>query len=261
LKDICIDPEIVLYVSLARDKCKHIVTNVIAKREIDKIINNLQIRKFSILIDESTDISDSKIICVLVKYCSPLNKKVTIKLLELMFINATDSSANKIFENFRNLFEKKRIPLQNIVGMASDNASVMIGCHNSFMSRLKLEIPGLVTLNCICHLSALIASKACEKLPESSETLIRGVSTCSGSAKRCAILDEFQDFFNMERNKILKLSNTRWLILHKCVERLLKNWEILQNYFLLVVVEDKTKSAETILELLNDKSIKAYYYF
>jgi len=128
-------------------------TNVIAKREIDKIINDLQIRKFSILIDESTDISDTKIICVLVKYLTPLNKKVTTKILELMSVDATDSSANKIFENFKNLLEKKRIPLQNIVGMASDNASVMIGCNNSFMSRLKLEIPGLITLNCICHSS------------------------------------------------------------------------------------------------------------
>jgi len=197
-----------------------------------------------------------------VKYLSPLNKKVTTKLLELISVDATDSSANKIFENFKNLLEKKRIPLQNIVEMASDNASVMIGCNNSFMSRLKLEISGLSTLNCICHSSALIASKACEKLPESSETLIRGVSTyISGSAKRCAILGEFQDFFNMERNKILKLSNTRWLVLHKCVERLLKNWEILQNYFLFAVVEDKIKSAEPILKLLNDKSVKAYLLF
>ena len=65
----------------------------------------------------------------------------------------------------------------------------------------------------------------------------------------------------MERNKILKLSNTRWLILHKCVERLLKNWQVLQNYFIFAVVEDKLKSAETILELLNDKSVKAYLLF
>lgn len=102
--------------------------------------------------------------------------------------------------------------------MASDNAAVMIGCNNSFMSRLKLEVPGLVTLNCICHSSALVVSKACEQLPQSCENLIRNVSSyVSGSAKRCAILDEFQEFFNVERNKILKLSNTRWLVLHKCV--------------------------------------------
>ncbi|KAL6253542.1 hypothetical protein P5V15_011716 [Pogonomyrmex californicus] len=157
LKDICIDPEIVSDLSLARDKCKNIITNVIAKREVNKINYDLQICKFSILIDESTDISDTKIICVLVKYLSSLNKKITIKLKAYHY---------------------------KIVGMTSDNTSVMIGCNNSFMS-------------------------PCEKLPE-CKNLIRGVSSyISGSAKRCAILVEFQNFFNIGRNKILKLCNIR----------------------------------------------------
>lgn len=85
--------------------------------------------------------------------------------------------------------------------MTSDNAFVMIGCNNSFMPHLKVETPCFVVLNCICHLSALAASKAYEKLPESCENLIRGVTTyISGSAKRCAILGEFQNFFNVEKN-------------------------------------------------------------
>jgi len=54
--------------------------------------------------------------------------------------------------------------------------SVMIGCNNSFYSHLKSEIPGLILLNCICHFSAIIA-KACEKLPQSCENLIRSIAT------------------------------------------------------------------------------------
>ncbi|XP_067214890.1 zinc finger BED domain-containing protein 5-like [Linepithema humile] len=259
LKDICMIPEVVSDLSLAQDKCTKVVTQVIAKREIEKIVTNLQKCKFSILIDESTDISDKKLMCVLVQYVSSFTKKVTTQLLNLLSVDATDCSANKLFEIFKNMLNKNKIPLQNIVGMASDNASVMIGYNNSFMSQLKLEIPGLVTLNCICHSSALVASRACEKLPESCENLIRGVSTyISGSAKRCAILGEFQAFFNVERNKILKLSNTRWLVLHKCVVRLLNNWKVLKNFFILAVVKDKLKSAEIILNQLNDNCIKAY---
>jgi len=65
----------------------------------------------------------------------------------------------------------------------------------------------------------------------------------------------------VERNKILKLSNTRWLVLHKCIVRLLDNWDVLKNYFVLAVVEDKLKSAEIILNQLNDNFIKAYILF
>jgi len=49
--------------------------------------------------------------------------------------------------------------------------------------------------------------------------------------------------------------------LHKCVIRLLDNWEVLKSYFILATIEDKVKSAELILEYLNDDSIKAYMLF
>jgi len=48
--------------------------------------------------------------------------------------------------------QEKEIPLNDIVGIASDNASVMIGYNNFFMLRVKLEVPGLVTLNVACFL-------------------------------------------------------------------------------------------------------------
>lgn len=46
--------------SLGRNKCANIVQNI-AKREVETIIQCLQTCKFSILIDESTDISDTKV--------------------------------------------------------------------------------------------------------------------------------------------------------------------------------------------------------
>ncbi|KYM99024.1 hypothetical protein ALC62_10246 [Cyphomyrmex costatus] len=112
------------------------------------------------------------------------------------------------------------------------------------------------------HSSAIVASKASEKLPSSCENLIRSISTyILDSAKRCATLREFQKFFEVERNKLLKLSNTRWLILQKCVVRILENWNVLQNYFILAVVEDKLKSAEVLFYLTLYNTIKAYSLF
>jgi len=76
LKNIFTDSKIALDLSLNRNKCKNIITQVIAKRENEEIISDLQTCKFSILIDESTDITDSKNMCVLVRYVSPKNKKL-----------------------------------------------------------------------------------------------------------------------------------------------------------------------------------------
>ncbi|XP_063244623.1 uncharacterized protein LOC134545381 [Bacillus rossius redtenbacheri] len=153
--------------------------------------------------------------------------------------------------------------VKNIVAQVETEKTVeTLNSHNSFVTRLKTVTPGLIVLNCICHTSAIIASKACEKLPRSCEELLRCVcSYISGSAKRCAILREFQEFFNTEQRKLLKLSGTRWLVLHQCVVRLLENWEPLQQYFQLAIVEDKLKSAEFIFNELQNHYTKAYLLF
>jgi len=71
----------------------------------------------------------------------------------------------------------------------------MTGVRDSFISRLKKEVPVLIVLKCICHSSALIASKACAKLPDSCQNILHAVATYfSGSSKRSAILCEFQNF-------------------------------------------------------------------
>ena len=95
------------------------------------------------------------------------NKKCVTELFELVPINAQNCSAEKLYSAFEKSFKNKEIPLSNIAGIACDNASVMTGVRDSFVSRLKKQAPCLIVLNCICHSSALIASKACTKLPDS----------------------------------------------------------------------------------------------
>lgn len=92
--------------------------------------------------------------------------------------------------------------MKNIVGIASDGANVMVGNKNSFYTHLKSDVPSVILMKCICHSAAIIASKACEQLPRSTEELLRGVASyVSGSAKRCSQLCELQDYFNTERKK------------------------------------------------------------
>ena len=256
------DSRIVHDVTLGRTKCTQIITNCLGERELQKLIDTLKSQKFSILVDESTDITDTKSLCVLAQFVLPYTKKVVTELLQLVELDATDCSAENVYAAFKLCLESKGIPITNVVGMASDNASVMTGTRNSFMTRLQSDAPGLIVLNCICHSSALIASKACATLPRSCEDLIRSVATyVSGSAKRCAILREFQELLDVEKQKILKLSDTRWLSMQKCVVRLLDNWDALKMYFAFAVGEDKLKSAELILANLSNEIIKAYLVF
>jgi len=119
-----------------------------------------------------------------------------VQLLKLLYIDATDGSSEKLYQTFKNYLEEKGIPLKNIVGLACDGAAVMVGKHNSFYTSLKHDVPHVILLKCICHSAALVASKACRKLPNILENSLKNIySYVSESSKRCQQLEEMQTYF------------------------------------------------------------------
>lgn len=106
------DSDIVKGVKLHRTKCASIVKNVIAKAEKDKLIEILRNNKFSILVDEGTDISKIQIIAVLVRYFCDDESKVVSQLLECIFHDAINSTAEALSKVVKSCFTEKQISLQ-----------------------------------------------------------------------------------------------------------------------------------------------------
>ncbi|KAJ8958370.1 hypothetical protein NQ314_006431 [Rhamnusium bicolor] len=78
------------------------------------------------------------------------------------------------------------------------------------------------------HLSS---AKACLLLARSVEDLLRNLgSHFSRSFSRIEAFKEFQIFFKVDINKILRPSNTRWLSLQACCDRVLEQYEPLKAY-------------------------------
>jgi hypothetical protein len=112
-----------------------------------------------------------------VRYVSPNSGRIVSSLLELVEMDARDLSARAMYQTFKGVLEKFEIPIHNILGMASDGASVMVGKHNSFYSHLKEEVKNVILLKCICHSAHLVAGKACAELPQEIESFMRLVYT------------------------------------------------------------------------------------
>lgn len=202
LKDIIPDSKIIEKATLGRTKCTSIIKNVLAPTLNKVLVNMLKVTKFSVLIDESTDIGRNKSTCVLVRFVNPINGNINTKLLDLIELNEPDYSAEKLYSKFKKLLGNMGIPISNVIGMASDGASVMVGNNNSFASRLREDNPNALVVKCVCHTCAIIASKACIALPRAPEDLLRQVySYLSGSSKRCTQLSEMQDYFNVRKKK------------------------------------------------------------
>ncbi|XP_033339072.2 uncharacterized protein LOC117227705 isoform X1 [Megalopta genalis] len=138
----------------------------------------------------------------------------------------------------------------------SDNANVMVGKDQSFVTSFKERNPEVVIISCICQKLNLIAIHACKFMPDDVNKLVHRIFNYIGqSGKKKQELEELQMF--VSRHRMLEPSETRWLSVHECIVKLLEQWAILLKYF-----EDQNNAYTTeILEDLNSSCIKAYLEF
>ncbi|KAK0091764.1 hypothetical protein PV326_002733 [Microctonus aethiopoides] len=159
---------------LSRKKFSNIINNVLGEKQSQDLSQNLSDTKFSVLVDESTTTAD-----------------------------ATDYSALKLYEAFDSSFEERNVSLTNIVAVASDNALVMVGKYDSFVTRLRKVNPNLIVLNCICHTSALIASNIVQIFYTQLEHIFLAVPKESIENKSKNSADIYNGFTNDELHSYL----------------------------------------------------------
>lgn len=86
-----------------------------------------------------------------------------------------NSTAEGIYYAIRQSLLDKNIPLENVIGYASDTTNVMFGDKGSVFVLLKREVPHVITVRYSCHLIHLCASYACVKMSTSLEYILRNV--------------------------------------------------------------------------------------
>lgn len=207
------DSNIAKDISIKRTKTKNIITNVIAESHKSALTKTLTTTKFSILVDESTDISVTKTACIVVRYFDVEVGRVVTNLWEYVptYVEgkdvATQGTAAHLYTVILNSFIKKHIPLYNIIGFASDGCNMMMGEHNSVASRFKDSCPGIVIFKCICHSLHICSSQACKNLPRSCEDLARNIYTffkvriiCGNETYMCRFFFNFSQAVNDNLN-------------------------------------------------------------
>lgn len=71
---------------------------------------------------------------MLLRYWDDKVNHVAIQFLAMPIHNI--ATAEKTFEAFNKVMEENEIPWKNVVGYASDTANVLVGAHNSVLSRI-----------------------------------------------------------------------------------------------------------------------------
>ena len=144
-------------IAMKKTKALYVMQEGIALEESKKIAKICRENKFSLMIEESTDVSVSQVLAVMVRFFDKSKCKVTDALLDIVEVD--DPSAEGLYKAVKELFARKEIPLTNLIGLACDNCSTMMGVNNGFQALLKkrpsISVRSWVHLSFICTMFKL----------------------------------------------------------------------------------------------------------
>lgn len=275
LKDIFPDSAIAQKICLKRTKATTIMKSVGAISQ-ETVVNDMKENLFSVIVDETTDISTCKTCAVVVKYYKKETSSIETKFLDLLNVYSSSpagdgaagqnerqgSTGENLYHILMKCLNDHNIPVDNLVGFAADGANNIMGVRNSLVSRLREVAPGILVLKCVCHSIHICASQAANKLPRVCEDMIRAIYTYfAHSAKRKHEFQEFQEYCAVKPHKLLHVSQTRWLSLHSAVSRIVEQWQPLKLYFSHVHLEERLATSSFIYESLRDPSVFLYFTF
>ena len=224
------DSKVIQALQCGRTKTTGIIKHVIAPAASKELHDILKKTLFSLIVDETTDRTTTKFLVILVRYyCEKVNEPLEEFFSLPVVEDQTTASLKKLIVEE---FEKAQVPMTNIIGFASDNASVMAGKHGGLAALIKKDIPWLNVFGCICHSFALCAAAACDTLDEGIISFAHNVyNFLAFSSKRQNEFKECQDYVEAAKHSILYPSKTRWLVMEQVVKRLLEQWKALNLCF------------------------------
>lgn len=196
-------------ISCARTKATSIVRDRFGPLQQQNIAAVLKNCHFSILLDETTDVSSRKCLAVVVRY---FHKKLETNFLALLEV--PEATASILFKAIMDLLAKFDIPVKNLVGYGADNASTMMGSTSGLKAKFKEVVPRIFVFGCICHSLALCSSHAAKLIPDSIENFCHDLyNHFAHSAKRKSVFERFQRISELKPHELLRPAQTRWLSL------------------------------------------------
>ncbi len=107
-----------------RTKCTAIIKSVLAPHFREELMEDIGESPYSLYLDESTDISVNKLLCICVKYHAKKHNKFVSTYLGL--VELRDADAKGISDTVVAFISQNGLQIKNMMGIATDGASVMV---------------------------------------------------------------------------------------------------------------------------------------
>ncbi|KAI4455425.1 hat family dimerization domaincontaining protein-related [Holotrichia oblita] len=145
LKSIFPDSDIAKNISLKRTKATNIVINIIGPIQKQNLANKLKHTKFSILVDEATDIACVKTLCIVVRFYDKSVESVVSQFWSIVQLAENEAekraTAERLYKLILDSFQEMNVPFKNVLGFASDGCNTMMGRRSSVSARMYADYP------------------------------------------------------------------------------------------------------------------------
>ena len=222
---------------------------------------------FSIIADESTDISVHKQLALAVQYLCLETATVKTRYLKLLDMSGPGKEASvtgeTLSEAIRGYLQTHALDLTKLIGASCDGAAVMLGQRHGAMTYLKQFAPELIVTHCSAHRLALASCDAAAKCPWFSrfeKVLNQVYSYFSHSAVRYTKLAEMQSVLSLPQLKLQRPTETRWLSLEGAIHAFRRCFVAVQ-----AVLEDEGSKgcamALGLAKFISTHTFRAQLYF
>lgn len=241
LRKLFSDSQVGKTITCARTKTEAIVNNVISPHVMEGLVETL--KSDSVLyFGVSTDASNhgaQKMFPIVIQYFDYRDGGIKTKILELDVL--PNETAETITQYIVNTLRKHGIE-QKLVSFTADNANVNFGGINrptggqNVFVLLKQELQKqIVGVGCPAHILHNCIRHGTDKLEIDIEsTVMKIYNYFSVYTVRTEKLKSFCEAVEIQYQQLLSHSKTRWLSLFPAIERILKLFPALKEYFLSV---------------------------
>lgn len=118
---------------LHRTKCSKLIANVIAPAMLTQLVQEVGDSGFSLILDESTDISTTKLLAIMIKYYSKSRKQMCTEFLGILEVYRATAAA--LFQGVIEYLTVIGINWRKCIGLGTDGANTPCGRHNSVQGR------------------------------------------------------------------------------------------------------------------------------
>ena len=202
---------------------------IMAHSVLRNIAAQLSGRYYSIMVDETTDVSNNEQLVFCVRYVD--NKLISHE--EFIGLHSMDCiSAEHITRTIEDIMLRLSLPLQNCRGQCFDGASSMAGCRNGVSTKLLAKERRALYTHCYGHslnLAVQDAVKANPNIRDALDTIEEMSKLIKKSPRRQVIFQKVKNDIALDSPGIRLLCPTRWTVKAEAFTSISENYEALME--------------------------------